>query len=66
MDKKSILEDIFSNDPFGLLNVKSTSSVKTEDQRLVQSFEELNQFYIQNNREPQQVNDINERGLYSR
>ena len=66
MDKKSILDDIFSNDPFGLLNVKATSSSKTEDQRLVQSFEELNQFYIQNNREPQQVNEINERGLYSR
>jgi hypothetical protein len=66
MDKKSILDDIFSNDPFGLLNVKATSPSKTEDQRLVQSFEELNQFYIQNNREPQQVNDINERGLYSR
>jgi hypothetical protein len=44
MDKKSILDDIFSNDPFGLLNVKATSSSKTEDQRLVQSFEELNQF----------------------
>jgi hypothetical protein len=66
MDKKSILDDIFSNDPFGLLNVKATSPSKTEDQRLVQTFEEVNQFYVQNNREPQQVNDINERVLYSR
>ena len=66
MDKKSILDDIFSNDPFGLLNVKVTSPSKTEDQRLVQTFEEVNQFYVQNNREPQQVNDINERVLYSR
>jgi hypothetical protein len=48
------------------LNVKATSSSKTEDQRLVQTFEEVNQFYVQNNREPQQVNDINERVLYSR
>ena len=66
MDKKSILDDIFSNDPFGLLIVKATSTSKTEDQRLVQTFEEVNQFYVQNNREPQQVNDINERVLYSR
>jgi hypothetical protein len=66
MDKKKILDDIFSNDPFGLLNVKATSSAKTEDQRLVQSFDEINEFYKNHNREPQQVNDINERGLYSR
>ena len=66
MDKKSILDDIFSNDPFGLLNVKATTPSKTEDQRLVQSFEEVNQFFNQNKREPQQVNDINERGLFSR
>jgi hypothetical protein len=66
MDKKKILDDIFSNDPFGLLNVKSTSSAKTEDQRLVQSFDEINEFYKKHDREPKQVNDINERGLYSR
>lgn len=66
MDKKKILDDIFSNDPFGLLNVKSTSSAKTEDQRLIQSFDEINEFYKNHNREPKQVNDINERGLYSR
>ncbi len=66
MDKKKILDDIFSNDPFGLLNIKSTSSAKTEDQRLVQSFDEINEFYKKHDREPKQVNDINERGLYSR
>lgn len=66
MDKKKILDDIFSNDPFGLLVVKSTSSPKTEDQRLVQSFEDINEFYKINNREPQQVNDVNERNLYAR
>ena len=66
MDKKKILDDIFSNDPFGLLNVKSTSSAKTEDQRLVQSFDEINEFYKNHNREPKQVKEINERGLYSR
>ena len=66
MDKKKFLDDIFSNDPFGLLNVKFTSSAKTEDQRLVQSFDEINEFYKNHNREPKQVSDINERGLYSR
>lgn len=66
MDKKKILDDIFSNDPFGLLNVKATSSAKTEDQRLVQSFDEINEFLKNHNREPQQVNDINERSLYLR
>lgn len=66
MDKKTILDDIFSNDPFGLLNVKTSSKSKTNDDRLVSSFEEINQFYDLNNREPEQVNDINERSLYSR
>ena len=66
MDKKSILDDIFSNDPFGLLNVKPSSKSKTNDDRLVSSFEEINQFYDLNKREPQQVNDINERSLFSR
>jgi hypothetical protein len=66
MDKQKILDAIFSNDPFGLLNVKASSKAKTDDDRLHSSFEEINQFYDQYKREPQQVNDINERSLYSR
>ena len=34
-DKDKILDEIFSNDPLGLLNVKlKTSNVKTADERL--------------------------------
>jgi hypothetical protein len=46
MDKDKVLEEIFSNDPFGLLNVKPSSSpARTADERLVASFEDINQFY---------------------
>jgi len=42
-DKDKILDEIFSNDPLGLLNVKpKTSNVKTADERLSASFEEIN------------------------
>ena len=52
-DKDKILDDIFSNDPLGLLNVKpKTSNVKTADERLSNSFEEINDFISKNEREP--------------
>ena len=52
-DKDKILDDIFSNDPLGLLNVKlKTSNVKTADERLSNSFEEINDFIAKNEREP--------------
>lgn len=67
MDKKSILDDIFDNDPFGLLNVKpSTSPARNEDERLVASFQEINDFYEKNNREPEHGGGIQEHQLYSR
>lgn len=67
MDKKSILDEIFDNDPFGLLNVKpSTSPARNEDERLVASFQEINDFYEINNREPEQGGGIQEHQLYSR
>jgi len=67
MDKQRILDDIFQNDPFGLLNVKpSNAPVRTEDERLIASFEEINDFFAQNQREPQPGADIQERQLYSR
>jgi hypothetical protein len=65
MDKK--LQDIFDNDPLGLLNSKpSAYPVRNEDERLVASFEEINEFYGKNNREPQQGRGIQEHQLYSR
>ena len=52
-DKDKILDDIFSNDPLGLLIVKpKTSNVKTADERLSNSFEEINDFISKNEREP--------------
>ena len=67
-DKDKILDDIFSNDPLGLLNVKlKTSNVKTSDERLSNSFEEINDFIAKNEREPTpNPSNISEYQLYSR
>jgi hypothetical protein len=66
-DKDKILEDIFSNDPFGLLIVKpSSSTARTADERLVSSFQELNTFYEKNNREPELGKGPQEHMMYSR
>jgi hypothetical protein len=67
-DKDKILDDIFSNDPFGLLDVKpKTSNVKTADERLSASFEEINDFISKYDREPQpNPSNISEYQLYSR
>lgn len=67
-EKDKILDEIFSNDPFGLLNVKpKTSNVKTTDERLSASFEEINDFIEKNEREPApNSSNISEYQLYSR
>ncbi|MEZ4985969.1 MAG: GIY-YIG nuclease family protein [Saprospiraceae bacterium] len=55
MDKKKkiSLDDIFNDDEFGLLDTTAkASNVKTADQRLVDSFEEINAFVDKNGREP--------------
>jgi hypothetical protein len=67
-DKDKILDDIFNNDPLGLLNVKpKTSNVKTADERLVSSFNEINEFFERNNREPEpNPKNISEYQLYTR
>lgn len=68
MDKDKILNEIFANDPFGLLDIKATSlSARTEDERLIVSFEEINEYYKKNGCEPQPDGDnIQEFTLYSR
>lgn len=66
-DKDKILNEIFSNDPFGLLNVKANPSpARTADERLITSFQELNDFYEKNKREPQLGGGVQEHMLYSR
>jgi len=51
--KKLTIEDIFDDDDFGLLESKvKTSTVKTDEERLIDSFEEINVFVDKNEREP--------------
>lgn len=67
MDKQSVLDEIFGNDPFGLLNIKPTNtSARNADERLLTSFEELNTFFEKNNREPKQGGGVQEHQLYAR
>lgn len=68
MDKKrEALDDIFSNDPLGLLNFKAKSKAKTTDQRLVDSFEAINEFIDNNGRLPEDdMSNISEFELHAR
>jgi hypothetical protein len=67
MDRDKLLKEIFENDPLGLLVIKPTNSTgRNEDERLVASFQEINLFYEQNNREPELGGGIQEHQLYSR
>ena len=66
MDKQSVLDEIFSNDPFGLLNVKPANTSRNADERLLTSFEELNTFFEKHNREPQQGGGVQEHVLCAR
>lgn len=68
MDKDKILDEIFNDDPLGLLNVKpKVSNVRTADERLLASFEEINKFVEQNGEEPKpNLASISEFQLYSR
>ena len=64
--KKITLDDIFNDDEFGLLeSAAKTSNVKTTDQRLVDSFEEINAFVDKNHREPNTAS-MSEYGLLAR
>ena len=60
------LKLIFENDTLGLLKTKPISSPITSDQRLISSFEEINTFFSEHNREPSETLDIIERKLFSR
>ncbi|MGO3706576.1 MAG: GIY-YIG nuclease family protein [Mesonia hippocampi] len=64
--KKPTLDDIFNDDEFGLLDSKAkTSTVKTEEDRLIDSFEEINAFIDKNNREPS-TSSMSEYGLLAK
>lgn len=67
-NKKKTLQDIFDEeDEFGLLNIKpGASPARNEDERLVASFQEINDFYDKNKREPQEGGSVQEHQLFSR
>ena len=67
MDKKKLtIDDIFNDDDFGLLDSKAkTSNVKTDDDRLIDSFEEINAFLDKNKREPNN-SSMSEYGLMAK
>ena len=67
ISKEDILKEIFENDPLGLLNVKpKKSAARTSDERLASSFDEINDFIENNEREPKpDPNNISEYQLYS-
>lgn len=68
MDKDKILDDIFNNDPYGLLDFKpKVSNARTADERLLSSFQEINDFVNNNGKEPEaNKGNISEFQLYSR
>jgi hypothetical protein len=57
------IQEIINNDPHGLLEIKLASKSITSDQRLEESFLEIVNFYKTHRKEPQEVNEINERKL---
>jgi len=64
---KGSLEDIFNDDPYGLLDIKPAGALaRNADERLVASFEEINAFYEKNNRVPNSGNGVQEHQLRSR
>ena len=67
MDSK--FDSIFLDDPLGLLEIQLNEDKKertTADKRLIESFEEINQFYEESGREPKVGSDIGEFMLASR
>jgi len=64
--KKLTIDDIFEDDDFGLLDSKvKTSTVKTDEERLIDSFEEINVFVDKNDREPSK-SSMSEYGLLAK
>jgi hypothetical protein len=65
--KEEILREIFENDPLDLLNIKpQKSAIRTSDERLAASFDEINAFFEKNEREPKpDPTTISEYKLYS-
>ena len=65
IDFESELKKILNDDPLGILKNRIVQPI-TPDQRLKDSFEEINKFVDENGREPSESTDITERKLFSR
>jgi hypothetical protein len=65
MNKEDLLK-LIADDELGLLKVKLKQNSLDENQRLINSFLEINEFIRKNNREPSANGDIFEHKLYSR
>lgn len=66
-DKNKILDEIFNDDPLGILNVKAKVKAQSADERLVASFQEISDFYKNNKKEPEpNMSNIAEYKLYTR
>lgn len=64
--KKLTIDDIFDDDDFGLLDSKvKTTTVKTDADRLIDSFEDINTFFDKNKREPNK-SSMSEYGLMAK
>ena len=67
MDIEAELSRIFAEDDLGLFDVKPKKSLaKTTDQRLIDSFEEINKFVAEHGLEPQRGGSVIEANLASR
>lgn len=68
MEKNKILDEIFNNDPFNLLEIKPKSSNQnTDTERLISSFQEINNYFEKHKKEPSKnVSNIEEFKLGSR
>ena len=66
--KEQLLSDIFENDSLGLLSVDETQkkALSSQDSKLVDSFQEISDFYEANQRCPELGDDIGEYRLASR
>ena len=65
MDKKDLL-DLINDDDLGLLDLDRKSVSATPDDRLLESFMEINEFFSLHNVEPKSGGDIHEHKLASR
>ncbi len=66
MAKKLTIDDIFDDDDFGLLDSKAKApTIKSDNDRLIDLFEEINAFYDKNKREPNK-SSMSEYGLLAK